>query len=217
MATKFKGNCFEPTDNAVGYNIAFGTFSSASVSTDPMNKISSSKTKSIDICTDDGGANFGTTDLRAVRARFLITTAQSGAASFCAFMGQLKNTGADTTTGNKCGIKGYYEATSTATVATGSAGVMGMLDVPSGGVIAAGYAAGVKASSVDLGGTHTGKAVGFAVDTPVAGTWDAALWLTTAGGSAQSGSGAANGTIIGKVKVYIDGVLGYVNVYPTNN
>lgn len=217
MARKMNSNHDIPTDNAVGYNYSFGTFSSSTVSTDPMNKISSSKTKSVDICTDDGGANFGTTDVRAVRSRVLLTTAQSGAASIAGFLGQLKNTAADTTTGNKCGVKGYYEASATATIATGSAGVMGMLDAPSGATIAAGYAAGVKASSVDLGGTHTGKAVGFAVDTPVAGTWDAALWLTTAGGSAQSGSGAANGTIIGKVKVYIDGVLGYINVYPTNN
>jgi hypothetical protein len=217
MALKIRSNYIEPTDNAVGNNLSIGTFVSSAVSTDPMNKINSSKTKCVDICADDGGANLGTTDVRATRSRMLLTTAQSGAASIAGFMGQLKNTAADTTTGNKCGVKGYYEASATATVATGSAGVMGMLDVPSGGVIAAGYASGVKASSVDLGGTHTGKAVGFAVDTPVAGTWDAALWLTTAGGSAQSGSGAANGTIIGKVKVYIDGVLGYINVYPTNN
>ena len=132
-------------------------------------------------------------------------------------MGQLKNTAADTTTGHKCGVKGYYEATANATVATGSCGVLGMLDVTSGGVIAAGFAAGVSAGAVDLGGTHTGKAVAFAAETPGTGTWDGAMWLTSAGGSAASGSTAADGTIIGKAKVYIDGTLGYVNVYPTNH
>lgn len=217
MARKMNVNHDIPTDNAVGYNYSFGTFSSSTVSTDPMNKISSSKTKSVDICTDDGGANFGTTDVRAVRARLLLTTAQSGAASYAALMGHTKNTAADTTTGNKTGLKGYYEAVSGATVATLSCGVLGMLDVPSGATIAAGVASAFNAASVNLGGTHTGVAVGLQVSTPVAGTWDAAFSLTTAGGSAQSGSGAANGTIIGKVKVYIDGVLGYINVYPTNN
>jgi len=216
MAVKLLGNAIQPTDNAVGYNLTIGTFTSAAVNTDPLNKLNSSKTKSVDICADDGGANFGTTDLRTVRARLLLTTAQSGASSYGAIMGQVKNTAACTSTGNKFGVKGYYEATSTATVSNLSCGVLGMIDVPTSGVIAASaVVSAFNAASVSLAGTHTGNAVGLQVSTPVAGAWDAALSVTVAGGSASSGSTAADGTIIGKVKVLIDGVVGYINCYPT--
>ena len=218
MAVKLLGNAIFPTDNAVGYNLTIGTFTSSAVNSDPLNKLSSSKTKSVDICADDAGANFGTTDLRTVRARLLLTAAQSGASSYGALLGQVKNTKACTSTGNKFGVKGYYEATSTATVSNLSCGVLGMIDVPTSGIIAASaVVSAFNAASVDLSGTHTGVAVGLQVSTPVAGAWDAALSVTVAGGSAVSGSTAADGTIIGKVKVYIDGVLGFINVYPTSH
>lgn len=175
MALKIRSNYLEPTDNAVGYNVSIGTFVSSAVSTDSNNKISSSKTKSFDVCTDDGGANFGTTDVRALRSRLLLTTAQSGSASYAAFMGQVKNTAADTTTGNHAGVKGYYEAAGSATVANNSCGVLGMIDVPSGSTIAAGTVGAFTVASVDLGGTHTGKAVGINFTEALTGAFDAAF------------------------------------------
>lgn len=201
MALKFKGNCFEPTDNSVGNDVSFGTFSStAAVS---GNKISSSKTKMIDICADDGGANFGTTDLRAVRARLLLTAAQSGAASYAAIMGQVKNTAADTTTGNRAGVKGYYEAAGSATVAANSCGVLGMIDVPSGSTIAAGTVGAFTVASVDLGGTHTGKAVGVNFTEALTGAFDAAFAFPT--GSEFITSSQLTGGTSQYIKILING------------
>ena len=204
MALKIKNNSIEPVDNAVGYDASFGTFSSAAAVAG--NKIDSSKTKKVDICADDGGANFGTTDVRTMRVRTLLTAAQSGSASIAGLMGQLKNTAADTTTGHKCGVKGYYEAVSGATVATTSAGVMAMLDVPSGATIASGGASGLNITSVDLGGTHTGKATAIGVENAGAGSWDGFLSLPSTSSQVIQ-SGAATGGTSQYLKVYIGGTL----------
>jgi hypothetical protein len=120
-------------------------------------------------------------------------------------MGQLKNTAADTTTGHKCGVKGYYEAASGATVATTSAGVMAMLDVPSGATIAAGIASGLNIASVDLGGTHTGKATAINVEDAGTGSWDAFLSLPATSSQVVTASQLTGGTSQ-YLKVLIGGV-----------
>lgn len=203
MAIKQKSNCQEVTDNAVGYNYAIGTFVSAAVSTDPLNKLSSSKTKSFDLCCDDGGANFGTVDLRSGRARLLITTAQSGNSSYGAFMGQVKNTAACTSIGNKFGLKGYYEAVSGATVSVGSCGVLAMLDVPSGATIAAGSIGALNIAAVDLGGTHTGKVAGINFTEALTGAFDAAFAFPS--GSEFITNSELTGGTSQYIKILIDG------------
>jgi hypothetical protein len=183
MAIKFEKNCIVPTDNAVGYDVEIGKFSSATAGVG--NKISSSKTKIVDICADDGAANIGTADVRTLRSRLLLTTAQSGACSAAGLMGQLKNTAADTTTGHKCGVKGYLEAASGATVSNQSAGITGMIDVPSGATIANGATvAAISTASVDLGGTHTGKAVAINFEAPGTGNFDYLFQLPASAGLA---------------------------------
>ena len=215
MSIQLKGDFVQVNDNGPGYDVSIGDFSSATYGVGlPLN---SAKTKVLDVCCDDAGANLGSTDVRPIRSRMLMSVAQSGAASIAGLLGQLKNIAADTTTGHKCGVKGYYESVSGATVAATSCGVMGMIDVPSGATAAAGFQSAFLAAAVDLGGTHTGKLVGLNIENPGAGTWDGAFALTTAGGSAASGSTPASGTIIGKVAVYIDGTKGFINVYPTAN
>jgi hypothetical protein len=175
MAVKLLGNTIQPTDNAVGYNLTIGTFTSAAVNTDPLNKLNSAKTKSVDICCDDAGAALSATAYRSIRGRMLLTYAQSGDLSVFGVQGHLKNKAADTSTGNKAGVWGYYEAVSGATVATQTSGVYGMIDVPSGATIGAGTIGAFQVGSNDLGGTHTGKAVGINFTEALTGAFDAAF------------------------------------------
>ncbi len=183
MALIIKDNCIVPTDNAIGSDVTVGTFSSATAGSGK--KLTSSKTKSVDILCDDGDANIGNSDVRALRARMLLDAAQSGTCSIAGLMGQLKNTAADTTTGHKCGVKGYYEAASGATVANQSAGVMGMIDVPSGATVAAsGTVAAISTAAVDLGGTHTGKVVAINFEAPGSGNFDYLFQLPASAGLA---------------------------------
>lgn len=175
MAMKLRGNCWEPTDNAVGYNESIGTFVSSAVSTDPMNKLNSAKTKSLDVCCDDAGAALSATAYRAIRGRVLMTAAQSGDLSVFGIQGHLKNKAADTSTGQKAGVWGYYESVSGATVATNSSGVYAMIDVPSGATIGAGTIGAIQIGSNDLAGTHTGKAVGINFTEALTGAFDAAF------------------------------------------
>lgn len=169
MALKFQGNCMVPTDNEVGYDVTVGVFSSSTAGYGK--KLSSVKTKSLDVCCDDGGAALSATSYRAIRGRMLLTAAQSGDVSIYGVQGHLKNKAADTSTGNKGGLWGYYEAISGATVAANSCGIYGMIDVPSGATIG-GTIGAVMACSNDLGGTHTGKVAAFHIPNPVAGTFD---------------------------------------------
>jgi hypothetical protein len=213
MALKHKGNCFEPTDNAVGYNITIGTFSSSTASTDPMNKLNSSKTKSLDVCCDDGGAALTAgTSYRPIRGRMLLTHAQSGDTSVYGIQGHLKNKAADTSTGNKGGLWGYYEAASGATVAANSCGVYGMIDVPSGATIG-GTIGALMACSNDLGGTHTGKVAALHVPNPVSGTFDfARIYGSTTGCTAANTAKLGTDTCIAVELVRVGNTTGYVPI-----
>ena len=57
MSMKYQGNCWNPSDNAVGYDVTIGTFSSTA--SGYGKKLTSIKTKIVDVLADDGGANFG--------------------------------------------------------------------------------------------------------------------------------------------------------------
>ncbi|MBE3142343.1 MAG: hypothetical protein IMZ61_00225, partial [Planctomycetes bacterium] len=105
MALKIKGSYIDVTDNAVGYNVSIGTFVSAAISTDSQNKLNSAKTKSLDVCCDDGGAALTAgTSYRPIRGRMLMSYAQSGDTSIFGIQGHVKNTAVDTSTGNKAGL-----------------------------------------------------------------------------------------------------------------
>ena len=204
MAVKLLGNAIFPTDNAVGYNLTIGTFSSSTASTDPLNKLNSAKTKSVDVCCDDAGAALSATAYRALRGRLLLTYAQSGDMSCFGLQGHLKNKAADTSTGNKAGVWGYYEAVSGATVATQTSGVYAMIDVPSGATIGAGTIGALQVGSNDLGGTHTGKAVGINFTEALTGAFDAAFAFPT--GAEFITASALTGGTSQYIKILIAGV-----------
>jgi hypothetical protein len=211
MALKVNQNNIHPTDNAVGYNMSVGTFSStASVS---ENKLNSAKTKSVGIYADCGGAALSATAYRAAQSRLLINYAQSGDCSMYGIQGHLKNTAADTSTGNKAGVWGYYESVSGATVAANSAGVYAMIDVPSGATIG-GTIGGLQVSSNDLGGTHTGKAACVHMPNPVAGTWDFAfVWGDTTGATAANTHSIDSHALNFIIKVRVGNTAGYIPVF----
>lgn len=201
MALKLKGSYIDVTDNSVGYNVSIGTFVSAATSAG--NKLNSAKTKSLDVCADDGGAALSATAYRAIRGRMLLTYAQSGDCSPYGVQGHLKNLAADTTSGNKAGVWGYYEAGSSATVAANSSGVYGMIDVPSGATIA-GTIGAFQVGSNDLGGTHTGKAVGINFTEALTGAFDAAFAFPS--GSEFITASQLSGGTSQYIKILIDGV-----------
>ena len=194
MSLKYRGNFWEPSDNAVGYAVEVGTFTSAAAGTGVA--LTAAKTKAVDVCCDDGGAALAASAVRSIRGRMLMSVAQSGAVSVYGFQGQVKNIAVDTTTGNKAGIWGYYESVSGATVANNSTGVLAMIDVPSGATIAAdAVVSALKCDSLTLGGTHTGKAAAIHVPNPGAGTWDFfAVLGDTTGASATGGAGTCTVT-----------------------
>lgn len=213
MALKLKGNFWEATDNAVGYDLTIGVWASAAAGSGIA--LSSAKTKAVDVCCDDGGAALSATAYRAIRSRMLLTAAQSGDCSPYGIQGHLKNTAADTTTGNKAGVWGYYEAASGATVATNSAGVNAMIDVPSGATIAASaVVAAIQCTSNDLGGTHTGKAACIHAPNPVAGTWDYLAVLGSATGASAANTHSIDSHALNFIlKVRVGTTDGYIPVF----
>jgi hypothetical protein len=205
MALKIKGSYIDATDNAVGYNVSIGTFVSAAVSTDSQNKLNSAKTKSLDVCCDDGNAALTAgTAYRPIRGRMLLVHAQSGDTSIYGIQGHLKNTAADTSSGNKAGLWGYYEAVSGATVAANSSGIFAMIDAPSGATIATGTIGALQIGSNDLGGTHTGNAVGINFTEALTGAFDAAFAFPS--GSEFITASQLTGGTSQYIKVLINGV-----------
>lgn len=172
-------------DPATG-KITDGIFVNAA--TGSGNVVSSTMTTAFGIYADDGGAAFAASgsDMRTLRARLLITHAQSGVNNyFSGFLGHLKYTAvADTCTASfRGGVRGYLESISGSTIGDASAGVIGLVDAPSGATIGTGYVSAFLASSVNLGGTHTGKAVALDVRKPqTAGVFDALMHIDTTSG-----------------------------------
>lgn len=211
MALKLSGSCFDWTDNAVGYDLTIGVWSSATANNGVV--LSSAKTKAVDVCCDDGGAALSATAYRALRGRMLVTAAQSGDCSSYGIHGHLKNTAADTTSGNKAGVWGYYEAGAAATVAANSAGVHAMIDVPSGATIA-GTIGALQCSSNNLGGTHTGKAACIHCPNPVSGTWDyAMIFGDTTGATTANTHSIDSHALAYVIKVRVGTVDGFVPVF----
>lgn len=203
MSLKFNDTVMESGNTDAGYMASFGIFSSTNV--EPRNKVSSSRTKIVDICADDAGATLPNgTPVCANRSRMLVTATQTGEASAYGARVQVKATGdVSATTGWIGGVWGYAEAVSGTTVGNKFCGVNAMVDVPSGATIAANcYASGVHISSYTLGGTHTGKAVGIHFGTPRAGAFDAAMKFDASSGIATQSGGTL--TITKKIAIVDD-------------
>lgn len=140
--------------------------------------LSSSRTAAVRFFADTGGLTT-TGNIRNVLARTLIGTAQSAAGTITSMTGQLK-TVANFTGSWAGGLWGYFESSGTVTLTPSNAiyGVRATVDVPSGTTIASGkYVAALVLDSVDMGGTHTGKAVAIYARSAATGNFDAFLAL----------------------------------------
>ena len=163
----------------------FGIGEFSSLSAGLGQGISSSRTKAFDVCADDMGMVIAPgNSVRAGRRRMLVTAVHVGDVSIFGGQDHLKvSSDLSGLTGFVAGGWAYMECSATAKTAPLSAGHKSMVDLPSGAVIpSGGVLAGYMATSNDLGGTHTGKAVAYHVPNPVAGTWDAAFGFGSAPG-----------------------------------
>jgi hypothetical protein len=203
--------------------VTCGKFVSAAVGSG--NVVTATVTKAGAFYADDGAAVLTTgTNARVWETRMLILGAHgTGDVSIGGFEGHAKLVAAAGTNGHKYGLWGYFECADSAAAITnfGCYGVLGMLDVPTSASIAANtYPAAIGIISNTLAGTHTGKAVCINVETPVAGTWDALLRLTSASGPYTANTkyltAAGNSLLSGTVKVYVDGTLGYIPILAAN-
>jgi hypothetical protein len=168
-------------------------------------KISSSITAIERKYFDDGGVALTTGNLRASLSRLLITTAVTGG-SFTAraLMGHTKVHASIISSGPIAGVEGYLECSGTGHIDRAT-GVRGVADLPSGAVIhTSGVLSAFMGYSVDLGGTHTGKAVILDVPTPLAGTWDALLNIDATSGCTTAGT---TKTTPGGVGVWLNAIV----------
>jgi len=191
-----------------------GSFVSAT--TGSGNVMSSAVTSIEKVYADDGGVALTSGNLRVSLSRFLIDTAvTAGSFTMRGKMGQVKIDASVVSSGHIAGVEGYVESSASGTFGSTATGLRGVVDVPSGGVIGANvFVSGVMAYSVDLAGTHTGKAVAFDVPTPGAGTWDALMHIGPTSGTTAAGSTKTTVTGVDNwLKVYIDGTVNYVPCY----
>jgi hypothetical protein len=167
--------------------------------------VSASRTANVRIHGDTGGLTT-TGSVRNVVSRLLIGTAQTAHGTITSLQGQVKAV-ASCTGDYIAGVWGYFESSGTLTLTPGNAicGVRATVDCPSGTTIASGkLVAGLLIDSIDLGGTHTGKAVGIYARDAATGSFDAFLALD-ASSEFLADSGAGGGTSK-YLKVLVGGV-----------
>jgi hypothetical protein len=179
----FMGIGFGPGSTGV---FSIGEFSSTG---DNGFALSSSVTKALDVCADDGGTALTATSLRAIRGRMLVRTAIAGSPDLSVFgvQGHVKVGAVSVTNSARfAGLWGYFESISGSTLVGNFAGVYAMADVPSGATQTSGVIAGVEIASNSLGGTTSGSTACIHIPNPVAGTWDYFVQLGTASGAATA-------------------------------
>jgi hypothetical protein len=126
--------------------------------------------------------------------------------------------------GVKYGLWGYYEGIGTCVAGTLSTGIQCMIDIPSTATIAAAaIVSGMIIKSNDISATRTsgtGKAVCLHMPTPGAGTWDALMYVTAAGGFVTANTkyltAAGNSLLSHVLTILVDGTAHYIPVLSTN-
>jgi hypothetical protein len=193
---------FGPQDKSkvIGLNPTnIGEFSSASVGASASNTllgipISSTRSKALDVCADDGGVALTAGEFQGTRSRVLLTKAITAAVTVSATRGQLKISGVSVAGDNRAGVCGYLEVANAGTIAAGgvATGVWGRVDCPSGCTIgASAVLSAFAAQATDLGGTHTGIAAVLNVPAPGTGSWDSLINVSSTSGVYSTSVGAA--------------------------
>lgn len=146
-----------------------GTFSSSTAGYGVQLK--ADRTRGMGVYGDDGGAAVSTGTLSAGLFRTLITAAVT-TSTWAGIQGQVKMVNTATPDW-AAGVWGYAESSGTSKTVKNLFGVRATVDAPSGITIASGgRVAGLVIDSIDLGGTHTGKAACMYLPAPGTGSWD---------------------------------------------
>lgn len=218
-------------DGNLGYTVYQGQVGAlqiglfANTAAGPGFPLTSSKTFAHRICADDGRVLLGAAAYRAQESRLLLTMASTGVVSAFGAEGHAKITGdLSGANGPVAGQWGYAEHGASAKTALVAAGVRGTADLPTGATIPlTGVLSAFLGDSIDLSGTHTGKATVFHVPNPGAGTWDYFALFGTATGcniTSFAGNGAfvpnfkGTFTQVGQIKINI-GATDYYIPYGT--
>lgn len=174
--------------------------------------LSSTRTALFRVYGDDGGVAMTAGTYRSGIARMLVKTAVTIGATICGFMGQVK-VAANASVDWLCGLWGYAEVSGASV--SNICGVRATVDIPSGATIATGkVAAGLIVDSIDLSGTHTGKAAAIHVPNPGAGTWDSLMKLGATTGGTSAGSTKSTPATVNIWLVFdVDGTTYYVPAY----
>lgn len=158
---------------------------------------------------DDGGVALTAGWVEAFRVGYLVSTATTGAdIDLSASHVYTYLAESVSTTGGFSGLSGslLVKTGKTITISSGIgdfAGIYCGIDVPSGAIINAGtFACGLSIGG-DLGGTHTGKAVGIRLQEPSAGAWDGLLSLPAAGTAPCGAQTTADYTFTKTVKIAV--------------
>ena len=137
--------------------------------------LSSSRTAAFRVYADDGQSALTAGTYRGGISRLLLKTAVTAGVTAAGFQAQIK-VAANAAVDWLCGLWGYAEASGAAV--SDIAGVRATVDIPAGCTISTGKkAAGLIIDSIDLAGTHTGKAAMIYAPSPTSGSWDFLLAL----------------------------------------
>lgn len=178
--------------------------------------MSSSNTAAARVYGDDAGVALTDGNLRVSLSRCLLTAAvTAGTFTLRGGMGHIKSVASIVTSGHIAGLEGYYENAATGVVGGRYTGVRGVADLPSGAVISANKVlSAFMGYSVDLGGTHTGKAAVLDVPAPGAGTWDALVNVDASTGCTTAGTTKSTPGDVGIwFNTIVDGTTYYVPGY----
>jgi len=171
----------------------------------------------IEIYFDDGGVKLAAGYTEAVMQGFLVTQAITTADVSLYTAHDYVYLAANVTTAGGVGAAWASLLVKTGVTITTSSGLCDFsafnasVDIPSGAVIGtATFACGLSIGG-NMGGTHTGSAVGFRLRAGYNGSWDGLCDITSQV-TAETVDAAED--VAGSIKIYIDGVAKYLHYWP---
>jgi len=183
----------EPTSCVECIQVGTASFSAAGTGI-PLDGVT--QHSGMEMYFDDGGVKLAAGYTEAVMTGFLVSTAITTADVSLYTVHDYVYLAADVTTAGGVGASWASFLVKTGVTITTSSGLCDFsafnasCDVPSGAVIGTGtFVAGLSIGG-NLGGTHTGNAVGFRLRSPSAGAWDALCDIPTDIVGGSNGIGA---------------------------